>query len=107
MFAETSCFVGDYFKIIRNNERLIEVQSKNTQQFWLILKFKKKNFPKTVLYHRHTNHDRYHVHYYYNDDNALLGLAEIYQHDKYVLNRNNNNVCKISFDTLINLIPKK
>lgn len=65
----------------------IEVQSCTTGQFWLVRKFDKKEYLPVVLYHRHSDHMGYHVHFVYGDDNALLAYLEIWQHDKYIKQR--------------------
>lgn len=89
MFApiEINYFESDYFNIHREETMFIEVQSKNTKQFWLIMKFKKNNYPKIVLYHKHDLDSNYHVHFCFHEDNILLSLLEIQKHDKYILDR--------------------
>ena len=107
-FNELSCFSENYFSILQSSESYIEVRSKCTGQYWLIAKYTQKDFPEQVLYHKHSRQEQYHVHYCYDNDNALHSLSEIYAHDKYILKRQNKKHATplVSNQKLLNEIHK-
>jgi hypothetical protein len=89
MFAngEKSAFLAGDFVIISMDENKIEMQSGSTGQFWLVRKFDQAGYHPVVLYHKHNENSKYHVHFVYGQDNALLAYSEIRQHDRYILKR--------------------
>lgn len=89
MFAigEFAAFSTGPFIIIYSDESTIELESDTTHQFWMVKKFDKDGYPPVVLYHRHGLTEQYHVHFVYEQDNALLAYSEIMQHDKYIMKR--------------------
>ncbi len=86
-YAELSVFEHGDFEIIDISKEHIEIMSKATNQYWLIQKFTSVDFPPVVLFHKHTADGKYHVHFVYAEDNALLAYSEIRQHDRYILKR--------------------
>ena len=55
---------GDYFTIIREEEKFIELKSKNTGHCWLIFKQTYNKDRPVVLYHKHTADTKwYHEHW--------------------------------------------
>ncbi len=84
--AEISAFSNGPFSVLTMDDDCIELISDTTNQFWMVKKFNKEGYPPVVLYHSH-NGERYHVHFVYEVDNALLCYSEIVQHDKYILKR--------------------
>ena len=85
--AELSVFEYGDFEIIDISKEHIEIKSNATDQYWLIQKFTSSAFPPVVLFHKHTSGGKYHVHFVYDVDNALLAYSEIRQHDRYILKR--------------------
>ena len=85
--AELSVFEYGDFEIIDIRKDHIEIISKATDQYWLIKKFTGVDFPHIVLFHKHTSGGKYHVHFVYDVDNALLAYSEIRQHDRYIIKR--------------------
>lgn len=90
MFVSCEISVFEYgdFAIIDISKEHIEVKSLLTKQYWLIRKFDKEGYPPVVLFHKHSLGEKYHVHFVYGEDNALLAYSEIRSHDKYVMKRN-------------------
>ena len=89
MFAivESAAFSTGPLIILYSDESTIELQSETTLQYWMVKKFDKEGYPPVVLYHRHCLNEQYHVHFVYEQDNALLAYSEIMQHDKYIMKR--------------------
>lgn len=87
--GEKAAFTSKDFIKLSEGEDYIEVKSRHTGQDWLVKKFDREGYPPVVLYHRHAGADcRYHVHFVYGDDNALLAYLEIMQHERYIIKRN-------------------
>ena len=89
MFAigEIAAFTAGSFSIIEINDHKIELKSNDTGRFWLVQKFENSDYPPVVLYHKHSYKEEYHVHFVYDQDNALLAYSEIMQHEKYIMKR--------------------
>lgn len=89
MFDQAELSVLEYgdFEIIDISKEHIEILSQSTNQYWLIRKFTSGELPPVVLFHKHSAGEKYHVHFVYGEDNALLAYSEIKQHDRYVLKR--------------------
>lgn len=90
--AELSVFEYGDFEIIDISKEHIEIKSNATDQYWLIQKFTSNGFPPVVLFHKHTASGKYHVHFVYDEDNALLAYSEIRQHDRYILKRDKKRI---------------
>ncbi len=89
--AEVSAFNYGPFTILDYDFDYIELKSDTTKQYWMVKKFDKDGFPPVVLYHSHHG-EKYHVHFVYDVDNALLPYTEIIQHDKYIVEK--KKTCK-------------
>ena len=85
--GEKTAFLAGDFVIISMDDNIIELQSDTTGQFWLVRKFDRAGYPPVVLYHKHCENSKYHVHFVYGQDNALLAYSEIRQHDRYIVKR--------------------
>ncbi|WP_167958554.1 hypothetical protein [Anaerosporobacter faecicola] len=82
--SEKKLLGGGYFTIIREEEKFIELQSKNTGHCWMIFKKTYDRDKPVVLYHKHTaNTDWYHEHR--NTCTVKNAVANIKLHDDYVL----------------------
>lgn len=86
--AERSAFINGAFTNLTWSNNSLELTSIATSQGWLIKKFNKDGFPPTVLYHKHSPGEPYHVHYVFDSDNALLCYSEIMKHERYIIARN-------------------
>ena len=77
--------LGDkYFIIIREEERYIEVKSKNTGHCWMIFKKTYDRDKPVVLYHKHkTNDEWYHEHW--KTWTVKSAVQNIKSHDNYVM----------------------
>ncbi len=85
-------------------EDYIEVRSRLSGHDWLVKKFDMEGYPPIVLYHRHSGLGRrYHVHFVFGEDNALLAYSEIMQHERYIRERDEKRlkVTMLSNDTLM------
>lgn len=71
-----------YFDIIYWGDAWIELMSQDTKHYWIMKKFDKEGYPGLVLYHSH-NGDNYHVHFVYEDTDAMPAVSEIMSHDRY------------------------
>lgn len=82
--SEKRLLGDDSFTIIRNEEKFIELQSKDTGHCWVIFKKTYEKDKLVVLYHKHTvNTDWYHEHW--NTCTVKSAIASIKAHDGYVL----------------------
>jgi hypothetical protein len=79
---------GGYFTIIREEERFVEVKSKNTGHCWMILKKTYDANKPVVLYHKHQINDEwYHEHWkIWTVESAVKSIKS---HDAYVVERPN------------------
>lgn len=79
---EISLFKSDYFSFFSYSNSMIEVQSKNTDHWWIL----KIIEPQVIkLYHKHNKSDYYHLQCYVKKPKQ--GLKAIKKHDSYVLKR--------------------
>lgn len=82
--SEKRLLGGGYFAIIREEEKFIEVKSRNTGHCWMIFKKTYDQDNPVVLYHKHTaNTDWYHDHW--KTCMVKSAVASIKSHDDYVL----------------------
>lgn len=82
--GEKKLLGGGYFTIIREEERFIEIQSKNTGHCWTIFKKVYSQDKPVVLYHKHSmNKEWYHKHR--ESRTVSSAVANIKSHDEYVL----------------------
>lgn len=82
--SEKKLLGGGYFTIIREEEKFIEVKSKNTGHCWMIFKKTYDRDKPVVLYHKHTlNTKWYHEHW--KTCTVKSAVASIKSHDGYVL----------------------
>ena len=82
--SEKKLLGGGYFIIIREEERYIEVKSKNTGHCWMV--FKKSYAPErpVVLYHKHSSRDAWY-HEHEKVWTVLEAVRSIKMHDVYVV----------------------
>ena len=75
---------GGYFIIIREDERFIEVMSKNTGHCWMVFKKAYDHDKPVVLYHKHTEDTKWY-HEHWKTCTVKKAVASIKSHDDYVL----------------------
>lgn len=75
---------GGYFIIIREDERFIEVMSKNTGHCWMVFKKTYDQDKPVVLYHKHTEDTKWY-HEHWKTCTVKKAVASIKSHDDYVL----------------------
>lgn len=82
--SEKKLLGGGYFTIIREEEKFIEVKSRNTGHCWMI--FKKTYDPDRpiVLHHKHSITDEWY-HEHKRGWSVEEMVKEIKKHDKYVV----------------------
>lgn len=77
-----------YFNIYRilQDEDFIEIQSKNTKDYWIIKKnkFFQEKYP-IILYHRHPNQKYYHRHWQCYKVSQCI--ESIKNHDEFAMNK--------------------
>ena len=73
-----------YFKVIREEEQFIEIQSINTGHCWNIFKHQLEREFKVTLYHKHKITDKYY-HQHRKCHSVMKAIEEIKNHDAYVL----------------------
>ncbi len=71
-----------YFDVLAWGDDSVEIMSIDTVHYWIIKKFDEEGYPGMVLYHSHDG-ERYHVHYCYEEHDAMLAVSEIMSHDRY------------------------
>ena len=81
---EVNLLHDPYFRVIREEENFIEVQSLNTGHCWNVLKVQFEQTNKITLYHKHKLKDQYY-HKHRKCRNILTAVAQIKSHDDYVL----------------------
>ncbi len=81
---EQSLFTDPYFKIVREEQQYIEVQSINTGHCWNIFKNQFEPISKVKLYHKHKSTDQYY-HEHRNCRTVAEAVKEIKEHDEHVL----------------------
>lgn len=78
-----------YFRLLREEERFIEVISKNTHHCWMIFKkLSQSKYPVTIYHKHHSKEPYYHKHY--ETLNVQKAVEVIKKHDEYVLRRKQN-----------------
>lgn len=75
---------GGYFIIIWEDERFIEVMSKNTGHCWMVFKKTYDHDKPVVLYHKHTEDTKWY-HEHWKTCTVKKAVASIKSHDDYVL----------------------
>lgn len=81
---EISFFNDPYFRVIRQEEQFVEVQSLNTKHCWNIFKNQFETKYKITLYHKHKSTDAYY-HKHYQCHTVVQAIEQIKSHDDYVL----------------------
>lgn len=79
---------GGYFVTIREDERFIEVKSKNTGHCWMIFKKAYALERPVVLYHKHSSKDAWY-HEHGKVWTVLEAVRSIKMHDAYVVKHPN------------------
>lgn len=74
-----------YFTIIRNEDKYIEVRSKNTRHQWIIYKNSFDSNKPVTLYHKHRADVEYY-HRHWETWTVELAVKSIKNHDNYVMN---------------------
>ena len=77
-------FNDPYFKIVREEQQYIEVQSVNTGHCWNVFKNQFEPTCKVKLYHKHKSTDQYY-HEHRQCRTVAEAIKEIKEHDEYVL----------------------
>ena len=73
-----------YFRIIREEDQYIEVQSCNTGHCWTVFKNQFEAQYKVTLYHKHKFKDPYY-HKHRQCRTVINAIEQIKSHDEYVL----------------------
>ena len=81
---EHSFFNDPYFKIVREEQQYIEVQSVSTGHCWNVFKNQFEPTCKVKLYHKHKLTDQYY-HEHRQCRTVAEAVKEIKEHDEYVL----------------------
>ena len=81
---EHSFFNDPYFKIVREEQQYIEVQSVSTGHCWNVFKNQFELTCKVKLYHKHKLTDQYY-HEHRQCRTVAEAVKEIKEHDEYVL----------------------
>jgi hypothetical protein len=81
---ERQLFETGYFRVLRENEKYIEVQSINTKHCWIVQRKACLDQAPVCLYHKHSPSQKY---YHKQCDNASVTSAvrKIMRHDEYVV----------------------
>lgn len=84
-----------YFLVLREEERFIEIQSKNTRHCWIIQKRSSlTNHKPVILYHKHHLSDPYY-HKQYATLTVKHAIQILKEHDAYILaQRQRQSACK-------------
>ena len=82
--SEKKLLGGGYFIIIREDERFIEVMSKNTGNCWMVFKKTYDHDKPVVLYHKHGKTDAWY-HEHWKTRTVKSAVSNIKSHDDYVL----------------------
>ena len=75
---------GGYFTIIREEEKYVEIKSKNTQHQWIIFKKAIDSDKPVPLYHKHTADTKYY-HKHWETWTVAKAVESIKSHDTYVI----------------------
>lgn len=99
---EKRYFSDPYFRIIREEEQFVEIQSLNTTQCWNIFKNQFEHSKKITLYHKHKETDAY---YHKHGQCSTVGEAvkQIKDHDEYVIEQDKLRNSKVEKES----VPKK
>ena len=81
---EVNMLHDPYFRVIREEEQFIEIQSICTGHCWNVFKHQLERDFKVTLYHKHKRTDEYY-HEHRKCHNVLKAIEEIKSHDEYVL----------------------
>lgn len=88
---ERRSFGENYFSVIREEERFVELMSRNTEHCWMIFKKLSQTQRPIVLYHKHTKDTQY-----YHKQRELWNVAnaveDIKQHDDYILKKGKETI---------------
>ena len=83
-----------YFIFLREEERFIEVKSKNTQHCWMIFKKVSPSDRPVTLYHKHHQSDPYY-HKQYATLTVKHAIQILKEHDEYILtHQQRQSACK-------------
>ena len=82
--AELSLVKNKYFNVIRIEDRMIMVQSKNTGHCWMLFKKVLDEDWPLYLYHKHALTDEW-FHEHKKCKNVAQAVREIKKHDTYVI----------------------
>lgn len=82
--SEKKLLESGYFTIIREEEKLIEVRSKNRGHCWMIFKKTYDRDKPVILYHEHKFNDEWY-HEHWKTYTVKSAVASIKSHDEYVL----------------------
>lgn len=77
-----------YFYQRRWEETYFEIESKNTNHYWMIIKespYMQEGAQNITVLHKHNYRQKYHVHMHCN--NVTSAIKKIKSHDKYVLTK--------------------
>lgn len=81
---EVNMLHDPYFRVIREEEQFIEIQSVCTGHCWNVFKHQLERNFKVTLYHKHKRADDYY-HEHRKCHSVLKAIEEIKSHDEYVL----------------------
>ncbi|GEM_PF-4749970 len=81
---EVNMLHDPYFRVIREEEQFIEIQSICTGHCWNVFKHQLERDFKVTLYHKHKRTDEY-FHEHRKCHSVLKAIEEIKSHDEYVL----------------------
>ena len=81
---EVNLLHDPYFRIIREEEQFVEIQSLNTGHCWNVFKNQFEKIHKIKLYHKHKQSDAYY-HEHRICRNVVEAIEQIKGHDEYVL----------------------
>lgn len=98
---EHSFFNDPYFKIVREEQQYIEVQSVSTGHCWNVFKNQFEPTCKVKLYHKHKMTDQYY-HEHRQCRTVAEAVKEIKEHDEYVLEQ-----AKLKKERVLNAPVKK
>ena len=83
---EKSILSDNYFLIVREEEKFIEIMSKNTGHCWIIYKKSGVAGKPIDLYHKHTKATQYY-HKHWQTFSVKSAVNSIKKHDDFVLNK--------------------
>ena len=86
--SEKKLLGGGYFTIIREEEKFIEVKSRNTGHCWMIFKKTYDQDKPVVLYHKHGKFDAWY-HEHWKTRTVKSAVSNIKSHVDYVLSNPN------------------